>query len=298
MRSRFFLAGLLFGTLASATPVRGQATATALPQLGPGESLGKALGLSAASNLRDLGGYKTADGRTVVRGLLYRSDRLALNADDVQKLTALGLVQDYDLRTAAEVQAQPDQIPDGVTWVGLDVLADGSPPSMSRLSALRDPATASDSLGGGKVEAIFTDIYRAVVSLPSARKAYGDLFTALADRGHTPALFHCTTGKDRTGWASAALLTLLGVPEKTVMADYLRSNDNILPFYAGTIDRWVQAGGDRAILEALYGVKPQYLEASFDEMHKNYGSIEKYFSQGLGIDAAGQNALKDLYLAR
>ena len=139
---------------------------------------------------------------------------------------------------------------------------------------------------------------QAIVSLPSARKAYGDLFTALADRGHTPALFHCTTGKDRTGWASAALLTLLGVPQKTVMSDYLRSNENILPFYAGTIDRWVQAGGDRAILEALYGVRREYLEASFDEMRKTYGSIESYFSQGLGIDAAGQKALKDLYLTK
>jgi protein-tyrosine phosphatase len=298
MRSRFLLAGLLLGTLPGTTPLQGQAAAPALPQLGPGESLGKALGLSAAPNLRDLGGYKTADGRTVARGLLYRSDRLALNADDVRKLAALGLVQDYDLRTAAEVQAQPDQIPEGVTWVGLDVLADGSPPSMSKLSALRDPKTASDSLGGGKAEAIFTDIYRAVISLPSARKAYGDLFTALADRSHTPALFHCTTGKDRTGWASAALLTLLGVPQKTVMADYLRSNDYILPFYSATIDRWVQAGGDRAILEALYGVRRQYLEASFDEMRKTYGSIEKYFSEGLGIDAAGQQALKDIYLTR
>ncbi len=298
MRQYTRFASLLLGTLALTSPAHGQAATTALPQLGPGESLGKALGLSAAPNLRDLGGYKTRDGRTVVRGLLYRSDRLALNADDVRKLAALGLTHDFDLRTAAEVGAQPDQIPEGVTWVGLDVLADGSPPSMSRLSALRDPKTANDSLGGGKAEAIFTDIYRAVISLPSARKAYGELFTALADRGHTPALFHCTTGKDRTGWASAAFLTLLGVPEKTVMADYLRSNDYILPFYSGTIDRWVQAGGDRAILEALYGVRRQYLEASFDEMHKTYGSIEKYFSEGLGIDAAGQQALKDIYLTR
>ena len=298
MKQYLRFAFLLLGTLATSIPAHGQAAATALPQIGPGESLGKALGLSAAPNLRDLGGYKTADGRTVARGLIYRSDRLALNADDVRKLAALGLVQDYDLRTAEEVKAQPDQIPEGVNWVGLDVLADGPPASMSRLSALRDPTTAGDSLGGGKVEAIFTDIYRAIVSLPSARKAYGDLFTALADRGHTPALFHCTTGKDRTGWAAAALLTLLGVPQKTVMADYLRSNENILPFYAGTIDRWVQAGGDRAILEALYGVRREYLEASFDEMRKTYGSIESYFSQGLGIDAAGQKALKDLYLTK
>src|SRR4029450_8167484 len=144
-------------------------------------------------------------------------------------------------------KAQPDQIPEGVNWVGLDVLADGAPASMSRLSALRDPTTAGDSLGGGKVEAIFTDIYRAIVSLPSARRADGDLFTALADSGHTPALFHCTTGKDRTGWASAALLTLLGVPQDTVLQDYLRSNDYILPYYQKAIDAFVAAGGEPGI---------------------------------------------------
>jgi protein-tyrosine phosphatase len=108
--------------------------------------------------------------------------------------------------------------------------------------------------------------------------------------------FHCTTGKDRTGWAAAALLTLLGVPKDQVVEDYLRSNDYILPAYQKVIDAFVAGGGDPAIPRAILGVKEEYLDAAFDEMQTKYGTIEGYFSDGLGIDAAQQQALRDLYL--
>ena len=124
------------------------------------------------------------------------------------------------------------------------------------------------------------------------------MFLSLADRSALPAVFHCTTGKDRTGWAAAALLTLLGVPEETVMADYLRTNDYLLTHYATAIDGFVAGGGDRGIPVAIFGVKRAYLEAAFDEMRTRHGSIERYFADGLGIDAAGQQALRDLYLRR
>ena len=110
--------------------------------------------------------------------------------------------------------------------------------------------------------------------------------------------FHCTTGKDRTGWAAAALLTLLDVPKETVMEDYLRSNDYILPLYKKEIDSFVDGGGEPSIPQAIFGVKVEYLEASFDEMETKYGTIENYFSEALGIDATAQKALRDLYLVQ
>jgi protein-tyrosine phosphatase len=132
----------------------------------------------------------------------------------------------------------------------------------------------------------------------AARQSYRTLFLSLADREKLPAVFHCTTGKDRTGWAAAALLILLGVSQETVMADYLRTNDYTIPQFKRMIDAFVAAGGDRDIAIAVFGVKPEYLEASFDEMHKQYGTIEKYFSEGLGIDSAGQQVLRDLFLVK
>lgn len=161
---------------------------------------------------------------------------------------------------------------------------------------MSNPEVANRELGGGKVEAKFAESYREFVSLPSAQKEFGQLYLGLLDRDRVPALFHCTTGKDRTGWAAAALLSLLGVPKETIYEDYLRSNDYILPMYQEVIDGFASAGGEKEIPLAILGVRKEYLDAAFDEMEKNYGSIEKYFSEGLGIDAEQQQALKGVYL--
>lgn len=296
---REFVAALLAATAHSAVaPATFAQVSGSMPKLEAGASLGRMLGLSAATNLRDLGGYGTTGGKTVIRGFVYRSDVFSpLGADDITRLGRVGFRQVYDLRTVPEMKAQPDQIPAGAVHVPLNVLADAQSAAPAQLEALmHDPRKANAVLGGGKVEAHFAEGYREFVSLPSAKRAYRELFTALADRSRLPAVFHCTTGKDRTGWAAAALLTLLGVPADTVMADYLRSNDNLLPYYKSTIDRFAAEGGDGAIPIAILGVKREYLEASFDELRKRHGTIEKYFSDGLGIDAATQQRLKDVLL--
>ncbi|MHC4176970.1 MAG: tyrosine-protein phosphatase, partial [Planctomycetota bacterium] len=275
------------------------------PQLGPGkgaaeEKPGQSLGIASVPNLRDLGGYKTGDGATVAGGLVYRSNQLAeISEEDMEKLAGLKLKTDFDLRTAEERKLRPDELPPGVKEVWLDVLADAEQAGPAMLEKLmKDPKAANEALGGGKAEADFQASYRQFVSLPSAKEAFKKLFLALADREQLPALFHCTTGKDRTGWAAAALLTLLGVPRETVMEDYLRSNDYIIPKYQKVIDAFVAAGGDEGIPPAILGVKKEYLDAAFDEMEAKYGTIEKYFSEGLGIDAAQQKALRDLYLGQ
>jgi protein-tyrosine phosphatase len=140
------------------------------------------------------------------------------------------------------------------------------------------------------------ETYREFITLPSAKTSYRELFLSIANPEKTPALFHCTTGKDRTGWGAAAILTLLGVAPEVVMEDYLKSNQYILPHYRKEIDEFVAAGGDSTIVLAVFGVKKDYLEASFDEVQKNYGSIEKYFSEGLGIDKEQQERLRRRFL--
>jgi protein-tyrosine phosphatase len=271
-----------------------------LPQLAAGQSLGRALDIPTVPNLRDMGGYKTRDGATVARGLVYRSDTFnPMSAEDKSKLERLNLKNDYDLRTDAEVKVKPDQIPPGVQYHQLNVLADAKSSAPAQLEALlHQPKKANAILGGGKIEAKFIEGYREFVSLPSAKHSYRTLFLSLADQQKLPAVFHCTTGKDRTGWAAAALLLLLGVPRETVMEDFLASNKYTLPQFQHAIDGFVAGGGDRDIPVAIFGVKKEYLEASFDEMEKRYGTIENYFADGLGIDAKGQQALRDLFIKR
>ena len=231
---------------------------------------------------------------------MYRSDQLnPISPDDLKTIAALGLTNDFDLRTAEERSARPDQLPAGITNVWLNVLADADQSSLARLEKLLlEPKQANAVLGGGKAEAMFEQAYRDFVSLPSAKTAYRQLYLSLGENDKLPSLFHCTTGKDRTGWAAAALLALLGVPRDKVMEDFLRSNDYILPAYKKTIDAFVAAGGDAEIMTALLGVKSEYLQASFDEVQSKYGSIDLYFSEGLGIDAKGQKALRNFYLAK
>jgi protein-tyrosine phosphatase len=287
---------VLFGVMSVAVA---ETSAGAVPELPPGQSLGIALGIPTVPNLRDVGGYRTRDGATVARGLAYRSDTFnPMSPEDIKKLARLVLKNDYDLRTAAEAKAMPDEIPAGVRYHLLNVLADAKSAAPAELEALmHDPKKANTELGNGRIEALFMEGYREFVTLPSAKQSYRTLFLSLAEPAKLPGVFHCTTGKDRTGWAAAALLTLLGVPRETVMADYMRTNDYTLPQFAKDIDAFVAAGGERAIAVAIFGVKPEYLEASFDQLHKDYGTMEKYFTEALGIDAAGQQALKKLYLS-
>jgi protein-tyrosine phosphatase len=289
----------MFATSAALMPAaRAQSPTAPLPALPPGQSLGLALGMKTIPNLRDVGGYKTRDGKTVARGIAYRSDTFnPMSAEELKTFERLALKNDYDLRTTAEVKAMPDQMPPGVKYHLLNVLADDKGAAAAEIEALlHQPKKANVVLGGGKIESMFMQVYRGFITLPSARQSYRTLFRDLADPAMAPGVFHCTTGKDRTGWAAAALLTLLGVPKETVLADYMRTNEYTLPQFQHAIDGFVAGGGERAIALAVLGVKAEYLEASFDEMHKQYGTIEKYFAEGLGIDAAGQQALRKRFL--
>ena len=291
-----FLIGFLLLVVSTVALSKTDTTAQPATQAMTGQSLG----IASVPNLRDLGGYKTSDGATVASGLVYRANQLSgISPDDMEKIAKLKLKNAYDLRTAEEREKRPDELPPGVNYVLLDVLADSPQAGPAQLEKLmQDPKAANAELGGGKVEAGFQKSYQEFVSLPSAQREFRKLFFALGDKEQLPALFHCTTGKDRTGWAAAALLTLLGVPEDKVMEDYLKSNDYIIPAYKKIIDGFVAAGGDESIPLAILGVKKEYLDAAFAEMETKYGTIEEYFSEGLRIDATKQKALRDLYLGK
>ncbi|WP_293600385.1 tyrosine-protein phosphatase [Polynucleobacter sp. 39-46-10] len=296
-----FLAGFLFVLLGASfgLPVFAGAPSDVLQ---PGQSLGIYMGMDRLSNLRDLGGYTTLDGRFVVRGKVYRSNEFfGIDEDYLIKLQQLQLKSDVDLRTPAEISAQPDKIPTGVKYIQLNVMADENlivtPAQIDTL--FKDPKLASKKMGGVEgVEASFFALYRDFVLLPSAQKSYRTLFLSLLNTSNVPVVFHCTNGKDRTGWATAALLTLLGVSKEEVLSDYLRSNEYLLPLHQNEIDRFISNGGDSGIPAALFGVKRKYLEVSFDEMHRRYGTIEEYFAQGLSINTAQQEQLRKLYLVR
>jgi protein-tyrosine phosphatase len=240
--------------------------------------------IASMPNFRDAGGHRTAGGY-LRRGLLFRSDQLGgLSREEGELLSGLGLKVVYDLRTDAERSMLPEARIPGATHVPLDVLADDRQSLPARLLRLLvEPESAEPLLGNGRGAAMFLESYRSYVRMPSARLALGRLYSGLADPDSLPALCHCTTGKDRTGWACAALQTLLGVPYDDVLADYLASNRFVLPRYQPHVDAFAARGGDPMLLMPILCVRPEYLEASFDEVRREFGSIEGYFRDGLGI---------------
>ena len=256
---------------------------------------GRRIEIPSVPNLRDIGGYPTSRGDQVHTGLLYRSVELNhLQDDDLEAFGELGIRTVFDLRTEAERSAEADVVLEGTEFIVCDVLKDsqsGAPAQLMKV--LSDPPLAEQMLGDGKAVQLFEKGYREIVSLPSALAAYRIFFTTIAEDAHRPALFHCTTGKDRTGWAAAATLLLLGVSEDDVAYDYGLSNRDLLPAMKPMFEHFRAAGGDPHLLDPVLGVDQAYLQAALDEMKQRFGSIEGYFAQGLGIDKAGQQELRN-----
>jgi len=260
---------------------------------------GAPLHIAGLPNLRDIGGWPTGDGGRVRRGMLYRSVQVAnLDDDGATAFAALGLRTVFDLRTGAERAAQPDVLPQGTTHVVVDVLADamGEFGAQALQDLATDPARLVPMLADGAGARQLAESYRQIVGSESGLAAYRRLYTDLADPQARPALIHCTTGKDRTGWGTAVLLTLLGVSDDDVMRDYLLTNDELLPALAPIFDRVAAAGADPELLRPVLGVRREYLETGFDEMTSRFGDVEGYFRSGLGLDEATVAALKDAFV--
>ena len=119
---------------------------------------------------------------------------------------------------------------------------------------------------------------------------------ALARPAARPALVHCTTGKDRTGWAVASLMLYLGVSEADVKAEYMVSDLEVRRAFAHVVDDFVARGGAREVIEPLMSVHPSFLEAALEVMHAEYGSIEAYVRRGLGVEDDVLQALREAFL--
>ena len=261
------------------------------------DQYGRKVPIPTAPNLRDLGGLPAASGQ-LRRGVVYRSATLSSLSDaDRPQFAGLGIETVYDLRTVDEAAASPDQLPEGTRSVELDVLADSSLSVAARLGDLSaDPQAFAATLSDGKAERLFEETYRDIVRLPSALASYRALYLGILDEDRDgAALFHCTTGKDRTGWAAASILTLLGVDETVVYEDYLQTNADLLPALEPAFRKAEAAGVDREVLLPVLGVRENYLHAAFAQLDEQFGSIESYAQDGLGLTASDIERFRQLF---
>lgn len=260
--------------------------------------------LSTAPNMRDLGGLPVATG-VLRHELVFRSASLAnLSEDDQRTVMNLDIRTVYDLRTAAERSSAPDQLPPSIPSISLDVLADSPAAGAANINALlADPTQLAAAMQQAKAQnldgaEILADSYRDIVRLPSALQAYRSFYLGLVDADRDgAALFHCTTGKDRTGWAAASLLLLLGADTDTVFADYLQTNTDLLPALQPLFDRAESAGIPAEVLTPVLGVREEYLQTALDEVAARFGSVDGYFRSGLGLGDAELAALHERFIA-
>lgn len=250
-----------------------------------------AIMLEGQPNFRDLGGSPcTVGGSLVATGEVYRSGQLsALTDTDLNRLEDLRIRTVVDLRSEPETTLQPDRLPTSATYRPIPVLPGGSGSAVEQFFRTFDPTDFPP----------WEDVYRSLVR--EHAEVFGSLIRLVADPEVRPLVFHCSTGKDRTGVAAALLLSMLGVAWRDVEEDYLRSNTYLSSTRAEIMNRWARALEEKGVrvdldtsrqLEHFLLVEPSYLAAARDEMIALDGSVDAYIRESLGIDDDVRDSLR------
>lgn len=241
----------------------------------------RSLGLAGASNFRDLGGYPGRDGRPVRWRRLFRSDHLgALTQADVALLRELNVQRAIDFRGVEE--RHPAYQVDGLTVHSLPI----EPRIVAMLGAR---LSTGEPLSAADAAELMRDSYRAYVRSHAA--SYRGLFQHLLEAEGAPLVFHCTAGKDRTGFAAALILSALGVSEDTIVEDYLLTNE-----------LWrappavVAAPFADDVKAVLISVEASFLSAALEAVRADYGDIDAYLTDGLGLGPRERATLEKHYL--
>lgn len=266
----------------------------------------QALLVTGIENARQLGGYETADGRHVKRDVLLRTAKLSDAPSEelaaLKDIYHLGVVVDF--RTLAEREGAPDPEIDGVDNIVLDVLDEGS-----RTGAGAAIAGIYENGGAEPAEVMLNIIRSGCVSErmyadmafdPAAEKGFRDFFRILLENGGKKAvLWHCSGGKDRTGAAAVLLLLALGVNKETALRDFELTNEFLREKIAYMESRAAELTDDPeeiAWVKDLTGVNRKYMEKLLDTLEEKYGSQERYLTEGLGLDKAELEQLREMYL--
>ena len=236
--------------------------------------------LQGASNFRDLGGYRNAEGRRVRRGQVFRSDHLAgLTPEDHLHLQALGVRHSLDFRGKGEFTLTPYAIP-GVQRLALPI----EPTVIARMQALVAQGVVPTT---EETVDLMRETYRDFVNRNA--DTFGRFLKHLLEQPN-PQVFHCTAGKDRTGFAAALLLSALGVARATIEHDYLLTNQ----LYKR--DARLEGQGHPHVMKVLWQVQPEFLQAAFDAVDAQHGGMRNYLHGAIGLSPQETQALQELLL--
>ena len=245
-----------------------------------GEARERSLHLIGASNFRDLGGYGADTGRIVRWRTLFRSDNLAaLTEPDAERFRALGVTRSFDFRGIRERAAAAYALP-GVSQYALPI-------EPTVLQGVRSIIESGQQLTAERAAALMRQTYRNFVHEGVPR--FAALFEHLL-QSDQPLVFHCTAGKDRTGFAAALILLALDVPMETVMRDYLLTNE----LYRAPEVTDGRVSPD--VLRVLWRVEEDFLLTGLDGIRQDFGDVDAYLERALGLGPAQRAQLERSYL--
>ena len=229
------------------------------------------LHFSNANNFRDLGGYRTSDGHHTKWGLLFRSNSLHdLLGEEKDILTnQLKLKEIFDLRGDSEVKVAPDEVPN-LTYTRLPIASES-------MTAVSVKPKEGQAFGEALLQAGYLKIIDA-----KGKEVFGPWLKSLAEKSSEtlPSVLHCTAGKDRTGVAYAILLSLLGVPKDTIIADYSLTN-----LTYDSLAKSFEKSGYPANYKSMLLAYPNAISATLEYIDTKYGSVEKYANEiGVSTD--------------
>ena len=235
-------------------------------------------------NFRDLGGYKTTDGKRVKWGMVFRSGKCnELTDSDISYLAGIPLKTVVDFRSNEERASEPDKVP---ATVSNQIHYPINPGNLSSVDLTK-------AIAEGDIEAARRYLVDANEQLViSFQEEYKAFFATLADNKNIPLMFHCTAGKDRAGLAAALFLASLGVDRKTIVEDYLLTNT----LTGISLEKMKEIYGDNNTAICMYyisSVQKEYIEKAFTTIEGNYGNVNNFLINQLGVDI---QKMKDLYL--
>ena len=269
----------------------------------------RAIAFEEIENARDMGTLVMQDGQTVRTGMLVRSGCLAKATDsDVAVLKdKYHLTDVFDFRFEAEANAAPDRIIDGVSYTHLSTLPQAFIQGFSSSRADTTNMDTRDMLAvlmkyafDPKAQTMARQLYPAIVTDSTAQQYYGEFLRGVLN-AKGGALWHCSQGKDRAGWASAFLLAALGASRETIVEDFDLSNQS----YANKVEALSarvrdKEGGDEAVafIRAMVGVSRENFVTTLDLIDQKYGSLSAYIENQLGFSKKEQQQLKEKYLTK
>jgi protein-tyrosine phosphatase len=246
------------------------------------------------ANFRDLGGYPAVDGKQIKWGLLYRSGHFAkATQSDLRKLQALNIDTVIDFRSVKEKEDEPDRLPKsgGIKTLPLPML-DVVNEAMSK--EIHEAVKKNNFQDFDPVEKML-QMYR-LIAIEHAPEYQQFIQTILSADGK-PVLWHCTAGKDRTGFGAAILLRLLGVEEKHIIEDYLLSSRYIEKRRRMILMLRLTRGREPIkIVKKLMSVDESWMQAAFHAIDQQWGNFENYSREGLGLATADISQLRTTLL--